>query len=239
MVPVRVTLSANAGLALEIGGVRLWIDALHDRRTKDFSPVSPALWARMKTHGAFARPDYIIYTHCHPDHYSRALTEEARTLWPDARLLLPEPEFEDQYTVAGAQLQFSADGLTFEFLKLPHEGAEYAGVPHYGLLLSHRGKTVLLTGDCAIASPVLEKRLAGRPVDLLVLDFPWTTLARGREWLREHLRPAHLLIDHLPLPEDDPAGLYRKAAEAAAEKLDFIPDVRLLFRALQTETILL
>lgn len=27
---IRVTLSANAGAAIELGGVRIWVDALHD-----------------------------------------------------------------------------------------------------------------------------------------------------------------------------------------------------------------
>lgn len=37
---IRVTLSANAGVSVELGGVRIWIDALHDTRVPGFSTLT-------------------------------------------------------------------------------------------------------------------------------------------------------------------------------------------------------
>lgn len=36
---IRVTLSANAGVAIEIGGIRIWVDALHDVQVLGFSTL--------------------------------------------------------------------------------------------------------------------------------------------------------------------------------------------------------
>ena len=68
----QVTLSVNAGVALHLGRHRIWSDALHDRRVVGFSTVTPEIWNILQAHPDFARPEVLFYTHCHPDHYSRA-----------------------------------------------------------------------------------------------------------------------------------------------------------------------
>ena len=95
-----VTLSANAGAVLELNRVRIWLDLLHTEKTENFSTVGPELQRRMLQCEAFAHPDLIFFTHCHPDHYSRALTGQALKLWPDAKLVLPRQEFARQITLS-------------------------------------------------------------------------------------------------------------------------------------------
>lgn len=231
MDPCSVTLTANAGIVLEWWGHVLWADALHTHPAPGFSAVTPALWAEMKA--ALPPPELLFFTHCHPDHYDPALTAEALALWPAALPVLPKREFSRQAVLRGASCRLDGGGVTLDFFRLPHEGAEHAGVPHYGLLLSGGGSRILLAGDGEIASPALTERLAGRGVDAAVLDFPWLTLRRGREYVEEVLRPKHLLLCHLPFPADDRNG-YLDAARRAAEASK-LPDVRLLTRAMQRE----
>ena len=88
---IRVTLSANAGVSVELGGVRIWIDALHDTRVPGFSTLDSHLLRRLWSEAAFQSPDAIVYTHCHPDHYAAHLAAEACRRWPKARLFLPHP----------------------------------------------------------------------------------------------------------------------------------------------------
>ena len=40
----QITLSVNAGVALHLGAMRVWSDALHDRRVVGFSTVTPERW---------------------------------------------------------------------------------------------------------------------------------------------------------------------------------------------------
>lgn len=226
-----VTLISNAGVVLELNGHTVWIDALHIDRTPGFSSVSPALWDRMRI--SLPTPDLLFFTHCHPDHYSRRLVREARALWPKVLLALPQREFEDQLLLSGRETRFSDGGFTFQFLRLPHEGPKELDVPHYGLILSDGSFCVLITGDCAPACPVLTEFLNGLSIDLAILNFPWLTLRKGRQFLEEVLRPQHLLLCHLPFPEDDDNG-YLDAARRAAGEMK-LPDVRLLTRPLQRE----
>lgn len=232
---INVTLGANAGIAVEAAGCRIWVDALHEQKVPGFSAVTPALQKKMLSCGAFFSPDAICYTHCHPDHYSRRLTLAALRLWPMAKIIAPEPEFADQILITGENTEVPLENASLRFLSLPHEGAQYADVKHYGILFSAEGHNVLFAGDCATASPALAEAIGGIPVDLAILDFPWITLRRGREFLQTSLSARHLLICHLPFEQDDTEG-YRENTLQAAKTLAH-PDVRLLMEPLQTEII--
>lgn len=230
-----VTLTANAGVSISLGGLRVWVDALHDRQVPGFSTVSPAQWERICRSDALAPPDVICFTHSHPDHFSRRLTEEAIRLWPSARLILPEPAFDGQILLRDQEERFSAGGVAFRFFRLTHESRMYASVPHYGMTLCHDGFRVLIPGDCAVASPQLGECLRDTAVDLALLDFPWITIRKGREFTRDNIRPKHLLVYHLPFAQDDSVG-YRSAAERSVRLTD-LPDVRLLWEPFQTESV--
>lgn len=231
-----VTLSANAGVSLALGQTRIWIDALHSQQVPGFSALSHARWVRLQEHPAFQSPDLICFTHCHKDHYDRDLARQACKLWPRAKLILPEPEFDRQLLLDKPAVDVRFQDIVLHFFQLPHEGAAYAGVPHYGLLLSHGHFRILVAGDCEVAAPALRDALSGQTVDLAIVDFPWLTLPRGRAFLREVIRPLHLLICHLPFPENDCFG-YRKAAEWAVGKLPEVSDIRLLQTPFQCEII--
>ena len=229
----RITFSANAGMALQLRNKRILIDALHDKKVPPFSTVSPALWEQIRTHPDFVDPDVIFFTHCHEDHYSQALTMEAKRLWPGAVLVLPEQEFGAQYLLYGSETKFVVDEMVFRFLRLTHEGEQYVDVPHYGLLIEGPDFRILIAADCKLANPQLTKFLEGKPVDLAILEFPWITLRTGWNYVEEVLKPRHLLINHIPFPQDDLAG-YRDAAIHAA-KCRPEEDIRLLLEPLQQE----
>lgn len=231
-----VTLSANAGVALDFGGLRVWVDALHDEKVPGFSTVTPALWSAMRAHPAFAAPDLLFFTHCHPDHFSQRLTQEALALWPKARIVLPEDLFPGQALLSGRRERVRLPQLTLDFIRLTHEGPRYAAKPHYGCILESHGFRILVTGDCRLCAPELAEFLReDGPIDLAILDFPWLTLPRGRRFIQEHIRPGTLLVCHLPFSGDDIYG-YRSAALKSAPLLEGV-DVRLLAEPLQQETL--
>lgn len=232
MPKVKVTLSANAGVSLEIGGYKVLVDAFHETGESGFSTLSPELAQKVLNSDVFSDPDCICYTHCHGDHYSRRLTVQARERWPRVELLLPEEEFSNQITVTGSQFRWRKGDLTLRFIRLPHEGVQYVNVPHYGLIVSIPGCNVLLSGDCAVAAPELAQAVENTPIDLAIMDFPWASLKKGKQFLESLLKPEHLLLYHLPFAGDDKLR-YREAA-ALAQKKSPVADTRLLWNPLQT-----
>lgn len=235
MAEICVTLTANAGVCIEIGKHCIWVDALHQEMQPGFSAVSQKVYQQLLNDPTFAEPAYICATHCHPDHYSGAMVGEAKRLWKNTQLCLPEQEFADQILISGETFVVKKDNLTLEFIRLPHEGAQYAGVKHYGILLSIDGKNILIAGDCETASPILAKAVGDRQIDLAILNFPWVTLSKGRAFVTEALKPKHILLCHLPFAEDDVGG-FRASARRNARLLENV-DVRLLSEPLQREII--
>ena len=218
---MKLTLSANAGLAIEIGGKRIWVDALHTRKQPGFSCVEEALQKEMLSHGAFQKPDVICYTHCHPDHYSRSLTEAACRIWPKAQLLVP-----GQNGLTGECRSFRYGELEITFLPLPHEGVQYADTLHYGIRITCGHEDVLLTGDCAVGS----EEMNGLFPQVCVVDFPWITLPKGRRVLQEGIRPGKTVACHIPFAGDD-VNNYRLSVAKAAQQME---NVFLLQEPLQT-----
>lgn len=231
---VSVTLSANAGVSIELGGKKVWVDALHDATScTEFSSVSANMLGQIWVDDRFSPPDVIFVTHCHPDHYKKELVEQAKLRFPEATLVLPQPEFPDQLLIVGDTMERSICGVDFRFFSLPHEQVPYEAVPHYGAVISCNGFSVLVTGDCEVASSALAAQLESTPVDLALVDFPWVALKKGREFIQRYISPRHLLAYHLPFQEDDRWG-YREAVQRSAKLLE-VPDVRILADRFQTE----
>ena len=130
-------------------------------------------------------------------------------------------------------MKFTADGITFTFIRLTHEGEEYVNVPHYGLLLETDSACILIAADCKVANPQLTPFVENKRIDLAILEFPWLTLHTGKRYVDEIIRPQHLLINHIPFAQDDISGSRDAAIRAAQRHSD--TDTRLLLEPLQTE----
>ena len=229
---MNITLTANAGICIELAGKTIWIDALHNSKVRGFSTMNPELQRWVFDLPA---PDILAYTHCHGDHYSRELTRQAMEKWPDAKVILPRKDFENQILLQQEKHRLELGNVSLEFVRLPHEGEEFADVRHYGLIIENGGKTVLIPGDCELASLALKAAIRDRSIDVAIFDFPWITLRKGQQFIEEVIRSKHILAYHLPFEEDDING-YRKSAERAAKQL-FGVDIRLLQNPIQSEEI--
>lgn len=118
----------------------------------------------------------------------------------------------DEYTAV-------VEGAVLHFYRLPHESQHYtADVSHYGLTITHGTEAILLPGDCAVTSPALLPLIARQHFRLVLLNFPWITLRKGREFIEQHILADHIIVDHLPFAEDDTEH-FRAAAVSEAERL--------------------
>ena len=221
---MKITLSANAGVCIQVEQHRIWVDALHSQQQPGFSAVSAEMFSKVLGCEEFKDPNYICVTHCHPDHYDAQMVEAAMERYPEAKLCLPSVDTP----------KVECEGFCLEFIRLPHEGAQYANVLHYGILITVEGKHILLPGDCETASATLAQAIGEKQIDLAILNFPWVTLSKGRNFLNQILKPKHTLLCHLPFEADDVSG-FRASAQRNAQLMDM--DIWLLKEPLQTEEV--
>ena len=235
MSTVSLVSTANAGMLIDLGTRKVLIDAFHDDKYDIYPTVTPELFREIIKHPAFSKPDYLIYTHCHPDHFSEKMTKAYADLWPYMITILPE-EKADGLILSEEREFFRFGELSFSFCRLPHESVSYADVPHYGVLIRMNGLTVLDPGDCEIAAEELIDFTYHEKIDIAVLNFPWLTLRRGRQFIKEVIRPEHIIACHLPAAGEDTLG-YTRALEQAVERDFKETDVRILRKSLQNELI--
>ena len=236
MTRCQIILTANSGIVIECNGAKVFCDALHRKKTREFSTVDEKMQLQMLNSPNFKNADAMIFTHKHPDHYSNFLITQAKKLTPDAVIISPVDEFQNQVLLYENEHRFEHLKFSAEFIKLTHDGKEYTNIPNYGYYLNFGGFTVLNTGDSSIADPTLIKWLENKPVDLALLNFPWLTIKRGRDFIEQHIKPRHLMFFHIPFEKDNISG-FREACFKSVPLMKCPNDVRLLCEPFQIETI--
>ena len=73
-----------------------------------------------------------------------------------------------------------------------------------------------------------------RKIDVVIEDFPWAAVRRGRQPIENIICPEHLIIYHLPFEEDDVQG-YGPMIRRVISRIHMIPDIRIMDKFLQTE----
>ena len=228
---LSVTLSANAGVSLELAGKRIWVDALHEIKQPGFSAVSGDLVGKMERCPAFSEPDLILCTHCHEDHFSREMVLSAMKRFPNVKVFLPEQKIDGQILVPREGCCYELGELKLHLFPLTHEGERYKDCVHFGVRVEHDRTNILIPGDCRLCEEALAQAVSGSEIHLALMNFPWLTLSQPRAFLLNKIQPKQVLYYHLPFAEDDVNG-FRPAAEKWLQKLED-PRMDLLYQPLQ------
>lgn len=220
------TYTANAGFLLTAGDITVAVDAFPLQKTRGFSALAAADFAALLQDDFSGRRLYVIATHDHPDHYSPESTAAFLASNPQACFLgamPPErlPRFDSGQTIrlAGERPTYYFQGVTFEFAHLAHEGDAFSEVLNYGCLVTFPGtpaRRILFLGDAKPADPAVADWLAGKSIDLALLNFPWICLPKGRRFLEQAVAPGRIAVLHLPYEADDGNHYLTVARKAAA-----------------------
>ena len=229
---MTITCTVNAGLSIACGSLKMLVDPFPTERVGVFSSLTGDMLAQALDAPAFQAPDLVFITHTHRDHYNAAVMQRFLTRWPAARIIMPENPFH-QGLLLNASCTLQWNGAQLRFFPLTHQGAEYTGTAHFGLLLTLDGTTLLLVGDGIVAGESLAGILAEETVDIAVLPFPWVSLQRGVAFVDRVIRPKHILVNHLPLPASDVFHYAESAARHSAQ-LTCTSDVQLMNAFLKT-----
>ena len=241
-----VLLTANAGFFISVGDISLAVDAFPRMSDRGFSALSEDHFQQLCQRSDLADIRYVIATHDHGDHYSKRWNEQFLQCHPQARFIgavTEERGPQNKNSHAGSlpvdppillrsdRPTYYLPGITFEFLRLPHEGADFADVTNYGCLatispscnaISSSANSgpcrILFVGDAKPADPTIAEWIGGRHIDLALLNFPWIALPKGRRFIEEYLPNTKIGVIHLPYEADD-RNHYVTAARKATEQI--------------------
>lgn len=146
---MEITWLGQAGLLFETGDLTIIIDPyLSDSVEK----INPRSFRRVAVDERFfaVRPDVMIFTHNHLDHYDPETV--ARYITPDSRMTVLAPSSvwgevrklggENNYVLFDRHTQWTERKVRFEAVKACHSDPTPIGV-----LIYHEGKTYYVTGD--------------------------------------------------------------------------------------------
>lgn len=229
-----LTLTANAGIIVDINGSAAFIDALHHGSPGKYSSVNDLVFDRICNSTEMNDPSVLLYSHCHPDHFSADMTS-AFLAGRNIPCIIPEKKLDTQILLTDDYEEYRISGLRIACFRLQHMGDPGTEPALYGFMIEKDGVRILVPGDCEPASAELEEILLTLGhIDIAVLNYPWAALIRGRKFLDEIMRPDEVLLVHIPFEEDD-ANNVRTMIKRQVQRTG-ASNVRLMERPLQTET---
>lgn len=216
-----IQLTANAGVVVTFrDGTRVLADALHQKKTR-FSVVPHETAERVI---ASAEPvTLMLVTHDHADHYDESLARRFLEAHPETIFAGPievpgiDPVWR-QIRLDGIGGRANVGPLDLSWVRLVHEGKEYADVANYGCAVRSGEESFLVLGDAAMDAvrDGIELLTEAGPVDAALVNFPVIALGRGRAAL-EGAAARNIIGFHLPFAADD-TERYRQSAQHAVPR---------------------
>lgn len=254
---IQVTLLANEGILLQSDTLKILIDGIHENNDGEFNGLSKQVLKDLIDGEKllFQNIDYILYTHCHYDHFSAAATAAYLERHPVKGVLMP-----DHGTRAFISLRETAsrradstwlldlsqgvkneiklsEDFTLTVFRSVHAGAEYADVDHFCYLLNFGGRKLFIIGDSEYNSGYFSQMLAGEAIDAAFVNPLFLNKHDGREVLSQALKPKKLIIYHIPFEGHDKFGFRKLVIQDVKKYRESMPDILVLWNELQSISI--
>lgn len=216
--------TVNEGLYLWNGETGLLIDALHRGRGSGFSDTSDVYIRRMEQKKSFfQKPNDLLFTHTHGDHYDETLTDCFLKLYPGRHLFAPGL---DRNNIQPVVLEEGVARMQMESYEIyvfttEHDGLRFADYPHCSYLIRWEDTWIWVSGDARL-TPILAEKIArytrGDKIEKVFVMVYQIAAKDGRDFLRK-LSPKEIILYHLPYPEDD-CYHFHKTAEQMCRKCE-------------------
>lgn len=201
---------SNAGVLLQLDGVKILLDGF-------CGGEGPYLGTPAHLHQQLLRDpaDLLAFTHEHQDHFDAALASQyhEQTLRP---VIGPE-----NLPYSTTSRGVAVGGVSIQPVKSRHIGKEYFHIPHVSYCI--RGsQTVWFLGD-AVPS---QWHGIGERADVIIAPFAYANTESA--WHMTCSMAKTVVLVHMPLRENDPAGLWRQVEAVTGKECPvklYIPQV--------------
>lgn len=200
---------SNAGIIFDVDGRQIGIDCLCRDSSKLYQDTPLQIREQLK-------PDILIFTHEHEDHFCAEYVKEAWEKNPKLEIYSTTAVVErlKEIGVPSINLKEVQDGDALKlndmqicFKETVHEGEQYSAVKNLTLLMEKEDEKIVVTGDAMPCAELFEKIGEwSKKVDWLYAPFPYVGLRSTRKLMIEHLDIQNIFALHLPLKEADVQG---------------------------------
>ncbi|WP_025740069.1 MBL fold metallo-hydrolase [Aquimarina pacifica] len=200
--------TGNMGVLIYNDRFSVLIDGLHEEYGVDYVFPSQELVKKINTK---FKPDVILFTHHHGDHFSNRLATEYLQNNSEALLFGPKQvtknlsEFGKRITTINTknydkQTQ-KLKNTTITGMKLNHVGKRHEAVQNVGYIIEQNKIRILHVGDTDWFEEINlfeQLSLSSENIDILILPY-WMLLQNSApELIKKYIHPKHLIATHIP-----------------------------------------
>lgn len=253
---LQVTLLANEGILLEYQNTKLLIDGIHNDESGMFSGLSTQVLADLVagTSPLFRNIDYVLFTHCHPDHFSAWCTEAVLQNRRVKGLFLPDHQTLEFISLRQTALRQAdqvwfldlplgakkivglAENVSLTVFRSNHAGKQYADIENFCYLLDFAGRKVFIIADAGYDSTYFAQMLVQEKIEVAFVNPLFLNLPEGREVITRALKPARVIVYHIPFVDRD-LGFRRLVKRDIEKYQDILPPIDVLWDELQKITL--
>ena len=217
-----ITLIANAGLLIQCGNKRILLDGLENAEEYPFSSTPEDVLKEMtdeETEGSFKDIDYLVFSHNHPDHFSKVLTKIYISKNKVRKLIFTADGENEDLVCCAKTNQVSVWTMDMVRGKI-HQYILGGGIglsticmkhiPHifpkdlcHCILLQYDGKNILFLSDCSYEEKVFFQKFKDIRLHAVFMNPYFYYSNEGRKILDEYLFPERIIIYHIPFEADD------------------------------------
>jgi len=253
---LKATLLANEGIVLQFKDTKLLIDGLHENASEMFSGLSKRVLADLLAGNSplFQNIDYVLFTHCHPDHFTAWCTEAFLQNRRVKGLFMPDRQTAEYISLRRTArrradktwllnlppaekmtIRLAAE-ISLTVFRSNHAGKEFADTENYCYLLDFAGRKVFIIGDGAYDAAYFARMLAGETIEAAFVNPLFLRLTEGREVITQALKPARVIVYHIPFA--DRGRGFRRLVRRDSEKYQgVLPPIDILWDELQEITL--
>lgn len=246
---IKISLVSNAGLLLQIGTIKILVDAIWTH-SEAYSPPPAEIqtqWLSGDRRKKWCNVDYIILTHLHNDHFEEAAIIEylqhnqVREVWfaPQedyasdqlgSYMIQAQIRHRDISAEPGKCRRFKInDELTIATICTQHMGTN-AHETHNAILISYQDKNILLVADAQFPEPVFKLALGNIKPDAIFLNPVHFYSRRALQAVLEELQAKKIVVYHTPFANEGNSVFRRMVSKKLPQVSEKIP-VKVLWNA--------
>ncbi len=217
-----------------------------------FSGLSKRVLAELLTENnpLFQNIDYVLFTHCHPDHFTAWCTEAFLQRRRVKGLFMPDCQTSEYISLRQIAMRQAdqtwllnlplakkmtirlSEKISLTVFRSNHAGKQYVDIENYCYLLDYAGRKVFIIGDGDYDAAYFAQMLEGETIEVAFINPLFINLTEGREVITQALKPARVIVYHIPFADRDRG--FRKLVKTDIEKNQgSLPPIDILWDELQ------